>query len=145
MTQPKSKIMKKIMVFGTFDGLHPGHINFFRQAKRLATGSVLVVSIARDSNVRKIKKYTPIHPESDRMKIVIESGLADRVILGGVRNHLTHILKERPDIIALGYDQVEYVKNIKTELAKMGLKVKIVRLKPYKEKVYKNKFIQNRK
>jgi len=25
--------MKKVLVFGTFDGLHPGHINFFEQAK----------------------------------------------------------------------------------------------------------------
>ena len=26
--------MAKVMVFGTFDGVHPGHENFFEQAKQ---------------------------------------------------------------------------------------------------------------
>ena len=39
------------MVFGTFDGLHKGHINFFQQAVKLAKNSYLIVSIARDKNV----------------------------------------------------------------------------------------------
>ena len=41
------------MVFGTFDGLHKGHLNFFKQAKKLAQKSFLIVSIARDLNVLK--------------------------------------------------------------------------------------------
>jgi len=50
----------KIMVFGTFDGLHKGHLNFFWQARKLAVDSFLVVSIARDKNVIKIKGKSPL-------------------------------------------------------------------------------------
>ena len=46
--------MKKVMVFGTFDGLHEGHLDFFRQAREY--GDYLIVAVARDVNVKKIKK-----------------------------------------------------------------------------------------
>ena len=51
---------------------------------------------------------------------------------------------ERPDIIALGYDQKEYVKNLKKDLKNKGISVKVVRLKPYKEKVYKNHLLKKK-
>ena len=41
------------MLFGTFDGLHEGHFDLFRQAKKY--GDYLVVVVARDVNVKKIK------------------------------------------------------------------------------------------
>ncbi len=130
------------MVFGTFDGLHRGHLNFFQQAKKLAPNSVLIVSVARDKNVQKIKKMLPTKNEKQRMNLVKKIGqknkLVDKVVLSGIKNHLPHITRERPDIIALGYDQSAYVPNLKNK----GILVKIVRLKPYKEKVYKNHLLK---
>ena len=49
-----AKKRTKIMIFGTFDGLHKGHLNFFKQAKNFIQNSFLIVSIARDKNVYKI-------------------------------------------------------------------------------------------
>jgi FAD synthetase len=140
----KNNIEKKhkIMVFGTFDGLHEGHLNLFKQARMLAKNPFLVVSIARDRNVFRIKGQYPKLNEKERMGLLKECILADRVVLSGVENHIPHILKERPDIIALGYDQKAYVKNLKKDLKKRGLLVKIVRLKPYKEKIYKNSLLK---
>ncbi|MFA6520384.1 MAG: adenylyltransferase/cytidyltransferase family protein [Candidatus Paceibacterota bacterium] len=129
---------KKIMLFGTFDGLHPGHLNLFKQARNLVKNSFLVVSIARDKNVYKIKGKYPHHNEKARLGLVKKSKLVDGVVLSGVKNHIPHILKIRPDIIALGYDQKAYVLNLKKDLKKGGLRVKVIRLKPYKEKIYKN-------
>jgi cytidyltransferase-like protein len=37
---------KKIMVFGTFDGLHEGHLVFLKQARKLTEKPFLIVSIA---------------------------------------------------------------------------------------------------
>ena len=128
----------KIMVFGTFDGLHKGHMNMFKQAKNLAQNSFLIVSVARDKNVLRIKNKKSIFSEKERMVLVKKGKLADKVILAGKNNHLLHILKESPDIIALGYDQKTYVKNLKKDLKNKGLLVKVIRLKPYKEKIYKN-------
>ncbi|MFZ2149603.1 MAG: adenylyltransferase/cytidyltransferase family protein [Minisyncoccia bacterium] len=133
---------KKIMVFGTFDGLHLGHLNFFKQARALAREAYLIVSIARDKNVFKIKGTNTRKNEQARADLVRKSKLVDKVILSGRTNHIPHIVKERPDIVALGYDQKAYVKNLKKELKDKGLKVKIARLKPYKEKIYKNHLLK---
>jgi FAD synthetase len=136
---PNKKI---VMVFGTFDGVHPGHLSFFKQAKNLAQDGRLIVSIARDKNVKKIKGSLPRLAESARANLVKKTKLADKVVLSGIKDYTPHILKERPDIIALGYDQVEYVKNLKKDLKDKGLSVKIVRLKPFKEKIYKNHLLK---
>ncbi len=140
----KDVIQKKIMVFGTFDGVHKGHENFFKQARILAQGPYLIVSIARDKNVKKIKGKLPDKNEKERMSLVGKCKLVDKVILGGVDKYLPHIVKEKPDIIALGYDQVEYVKNLKKDLQNLNLKIKIVRSKPHKEHIYKNHLLKNK-
>jgi len=130
------------MVFGTFDGVHPGHLNLFKQAKNLAPKSFLIVSVARDKNVLKIKGHLPEKDERERIKIVGKCRAVDKVVLSGLHDHLPHIIKERPDIIALGYDQKYYVKNLKKDLKNSGLKVEIARLNPFKEKIYKNRLLK---
>jgi FAD synthetase len=144
MKENHKKNKTKIMLFGTFDSLHPGHINLFKQAKRLAANSFLIVSIARDKNVLKIKKSPPLLHEKQRIKLVRKEKFVNKVVLGGLTSHLPHIIKEKPEIIALGYDQKYYVKNLKQELAKKGLSVEIIRLKPFKEKIYKNHLLKKK-
>jgi FAD synthetase len=122
--------------------LHPGHFNFFKQARDLHKFPFLIVSVARDKNVKKIKGQFPRLSERARVLLVKKSKLADEVVLSGVKNHIPHIVKARPDIIALGYDQREYVKNLKKDLRNKGIPVKIIRLKPYREKVYKNHLLK---
>jgi len=140
----KNKKMK-IMVFGTFDGLHPGHLDFFKQARGLHQFPFLIVSIGRDKNVLKIKGRYPEKNEKERIKLVKRSGLADKVVLYGLRDYLPHIIKESPDIIALGYDQKAYVKNLKKDLKSKDLKVRIVRLKPYNAHIYKNHLLKEKR
>ena len=138
----KDKKGVKVMVFGTFDGLHQGHLNFFKQAKNFIKNSFLIVSIARDKNVYKIKGSKPELNEKQRLNLIKKCLLVDRVVLSGLNNHIPHIVKERPDIIALGYDQRNYIQNLKKDLQNKGLNVKIVRLKPYKKNIYKNNLLR---
>ncbi|MEK7060284.1 MAG: adenylyltransferase/cytidyltransferase family protein [Patescibacteria group bacterium] len=135
----------RIMVFGTFDGLHKGHLNFFQQARNLMKNSFLIVSIARDKNVIKIKGKIPFLNEKRRMILVKKSKLANKIVLSGIKNHIPHIVKENPDIIALGYDQKVYIKNLRKDLKNKGILVKIIRLKPYKEKIYKNHLLYKKR
>jgi FAD synthetase len=132
----------KIMVFGTFDGLHKGHLNFFKQAKGLMKNSFLIVSIARDKNVFKIKGNYPNLSEEARITLLEKCKLIDKVVLSGTKNHIPHIVKVKPDIIALGYDQKNYTKDLKKDLKNKGILVKIVRLKPFKQKIYKNHLLK---
>ena len=133
------------MLFGTFDGLHQGHLNLFKQARRIEKKSFLIASIARDINVFKIKGHKPLFNQKDRLNLVKKCELVDKVILAGKTNYLSHILKEKPNIIALGYDQKAYVKNLKEDIKRNNLDIKIIRLKPYKEYIYKTHLLRKNK
>ncbi|MDQ5922710.1 MAG: synthetase [Patescibacteria group bacterium] len=137
-------LKQRIMVFGTFDGLHKGHLDFFKQARAKSKNPFLVVSIARDINVEKIKGKPPHKNEFERLVLVRRNKLVDKAVLSGKSNYLSHIIKERPDIIALGYDQKHYTRGLKKDLQDRGLTPKIVRLKPYKEYIYKNSLLKNK-
>jgi FAD synthetase len=140
----KTPAKTRIMVFGTFDVLHKGHLNFFQQARRLAKNPSLIVSIARDANVKRIKGQAPMYNEKHRLRLVKTCPLVDKVVLGGLKNYLTHIVKEKPEIIALGHDQNEYTKGLKVKLKKAGVKTRIIRLKPFKRKIYRSSIIKNK-
>lgn len=132
----RAQIYTKIMVFGTFDYLHPGHLNFFKQARELAGNPWLIVSVARDSNVQKIKKSKPENTEKERLELISNCKLVDEAVLGGKNDYIGHIVKHKPLIIALGHDQIAYTQHLAELLAKKNISVKIVRLKPYKRSIY---------
>ena len=134
--------MKTIMAFGTFDILHPGHINFLRQAKSFGN---LITVIARDRTVYRVKGQLPRHNESERQRAVKFSGIADKVILGSLTDKYAAIKKYRPDVIALGYDQKFFVAELESELKKLNLNTKIIRLKSFQPKKYKSSILKNEK
>ena len=114
------------MATGVFDLLHPGHVAFLREAKAL--GDELVVVVARDSTAKRFK-HTPITPEAQRVEMVAALKPVDRAVLGN-EGDIFEILDEiRPDVIALGYDQVHNEVKIAEECKKRGLAgTKVVRL-----------------
>ena len=120
------------MVFGTFDGLHPGHLNLFRQAKK--KGEYLIVVVARDKNVFKIKKHWPKTSEIARLREVRNNELVDLGILGQVRDPLAIIRKIKPEVICLGYDQKSFNCNLKKKFPK----IIFFRLKSYQPKKFKS-------
>ncbi|MBL8029975.1 MAG: adenylyltransferase/cytidyltransferase family protein [Candidatus Doudnabacteria bacterium] len=138
------KLQTRIMLFGTFDILHPGHLSLFVQAKKLFKNSYLIVSVARGVNVKKIKGKKPLNSERVRLKNIKNLNLVDRVVLGAKEDYLSHILKESPSVIALGYDQKEYTEGLAKKLVEKGLKVKIIRLKSYFPKKYKSSIFKRK-
>ncbi len=96
---------KKILVFGTFDLLHPGHRYFLKNAKK--QGDYLVVVVARDKNVKKQKGYFPKQNEKTRLKQIKDLSYIDEAYLGekDMRKREKIIKKVSPAIICLGYDQ----------------------------------------
>ena len=134
----------RIMVFGTFDMLHEGHVDFFRQARSLAESSYLIVSVARGSAAGRVKGAVPQHSEHERLALVSSHSLVDLVVLGDEEGYIEHIRANRPDIIALGYDQEgEYVEGLGRDLKKAGLLIRIVRLEPFQPELYKTSRINH--
>ena len=121
--------MVKVMASGTFDLLHLGHIYYLKQAKKL--GDELVVVVATDKTVRKLK-HEPINPENIRVKLVKELEVVDNAVLGHEDDMYEIVEEIRPDIIAIGYDQIHDEKKIKSELKKRKIKAKVKRLSEYK-------------
>lgn len=125
-----------VLCFGTFDGLHPGHEDYFRQAKEL--GDRLVVVVARDETVKIVKSRASVQDESTRLRAVEQHPLVDEARLGWPGDKYRVIEDVRPDIILLGYDQQAFTETLEETLRSRGLSCKVVRATAYKPDVYKS-------
>lgn len=135
--------MKKVLVFGTYDGIHKGHLYFLNQAKEY--GEYLVVVVARDETVKKIKAKAPLKNEIKRIKELQEYKIINEIRLGD-KNNPYKVLKEiKPDVICLGYDQKSFTKNLSNEIKKLKLKTRIFRIKSYKPAKFHSSIIASEK
>ncbi len=122
--------MIRVLATGVFDILHPGHVHFLTEARKL--GDELVVVVARDSVAERMKRL-PFIPENIRVAMVGALKPVDRAILG-VEGNIYDILTEvRPDIVALGYDQQFNPEEIILEGKKRGLELRVVKISQYSE------------
>lgn len=134
------------MVFGTFDMIHPGHEDFFRQARGLAKEPHLIVSVARDSAAFRHRGFAPRHHESERLAQIAAHSLVDEAVLGDEVGYTAHIIAAKPDIIALGYDQMgEYVDNLEKDLKSGGFSTKVVKLQAFEPETYKTSKLHDKR
>lgn len=124
------------MVFGTFDGLHPGHLFFLQSARAL--GDELFVIVARDENVKKIKGQPPCHPQADRIKAIEETGLATHVEAGHPIDFYQCLRTHLPTVVALGYDQ----KANETKISEILPQASIERIDAFKPERYKSSLLR---
>lgn len=114
--------MKTVWTNGTFDVLHMGHIKLFREARKLAgpTGLV-VVGTDSDQRVRALKGPTrPINDLFDRVDFLRSIKYIDEVVAFSSEDTLiANIKRYSPDIILIGDDYIgkrvvggEYAKEI---------------------------------
>ncbi len=115
----------RVMATGVFDLLHPGHVYFLTEARKL--GDELVVVVARDQTARRLK-HEPYVPEHIRREMVEALKPVDRAVLGSTTDIYATVVRERPSIIALGYDQVWNEAEVESECARRGVPVKVVRV-----------------
>lgn len=122
--------MKTVMIFGTFDILHTGHLDMFRQAREY--GDRLVAVVSRDKTTLDVKGNAPFHSHEERKLILSELRSIDEVLSGNTQDVYEVISDVRPDVIALGYDQKVFVDMLADKITEFGLETEIVRLSPYK-------------
>ncbi|MBI2546112.1 FAD synthase [Candidatus Woesearchaeota archaeon] len=128
--------MKKVLVFGTFDILHPGHLYFLREAK--GRGDTLVAVVALDETVKQVKGKSPQNNQEQRMENLLKTGIVDKAVLGNPGDKHLIIEQLRPDVICLGYDQKFFTENLKENLAQRGINAEIIRIGSYYPEKYKS-------
>ena len=99
--------MKKVFVSGCYDILHAGHIQFFKDAKKL--GNHLTVCYASDKVLKICKDREPSIPEDNKAIILNAISYIDTVVrssdLHPFLDFVKHIKKGRPDILAVTEDE----------------------------------------
>jgi len=126
LTEVGRTSLRVVLAGGVFDIIHPGHIHTLNSAKAL--GDVLVVVVATDTTAQKIKKRKPLHGQNQRKDLVSSLSMVDLCVIGQEGDIFKTVELIKPEIIALGYDQVHQEKFITDGCRKLNLDVKVARL-----------------
>jgi D-beta-D-heptose 7-phosphate kinase/D-beta-D-heptose 1-phosphate adenosyltransferase len=96
--------MTKVIVNGTFDILHRGHLEMLHYAK--SQGDYLLVCIDSDERVKELKGATrPINNQKDRQFMLNSLKCVDYVKIFNTKEELVEMIKlYKPDIMVKGSD-----------------------------------------
>jgi FAD synthetase len=99
--------MTTVLAAGVFDLLHYGHIRYLEEAKKSGGKEAkLVVIVARDETVKKLKGSAPTIPEDQRRAVIESLKVVDEALLGFEDLDLDRVIQQvKPDIVVVGHDQ----------------------------------------
>lgn len=109
---------------GTFDILHPGHVLYLCDARKL--GDELWVIVSREKTIKHKRK--PLIPEDQRLFMVQSLKCVDHAILGSETDMFEPIRQIKPDIIVIGFNQHWNENELKKELSERGIDAEVVRI-----------------
>lgn len=98
---PECSDHKIVLTTGVFDLIHPGHIDYFNQAKLY--GDILVVSVVDDKFVRK-GLGRPVFDEDLRLSWLAALEVVDYVVLNGDYGPWKVMKAIKPDVYVKGYN-----------------------------------------
>lgn len=125
------------MIFGTFDGLHPGHKFFIEESAR--TGDELMVVLSSDHYIRLMKKSEPLYSYSQRKNLLEECNEVKKVIRADEELGSFHVLeRENPAIVCLGHDQTALKESLDHWLDShlSFVKPKVIIIPPFRRHLY---------
>ncbi|MER3601259.1 MAG: cytidyltransferase [Nitrososphaerota archaeon] len=129
LTAEGRKALTVVLAGGVFDIIHAGHLYTLSKAKQL--GDVLVVVIATDRRVLSLKGRHALHSADLRKELVSALKCVDVALIGSEGSIFDTVVKLKPDIIALGYDQAHDEQELALKCREMGLNTRVVRIKGY--------------
>ena len=135
--------MSKVLVFGTFDGLHEGHLDFLTQALKL--GDELVVCVAQDAIVELLKRCAPRFVLADRLNELRKLPQVSQAFAGDSKlGSYVCYTDIQPDLVAFGYDQTELKADFVRFQQATGDETPLIVLKPYQVHIYKSSLLNSK-
>ncbi|HJJ28124.1 MAG TPA: FAD synthase [Methanocorpusculum sp.] len=116
--------MKRVVATGTFDILHPGHVYFLEESKKL--GDELWVIVSRENNVKH--KPKPVVSEEQRLVMISALRCVDHAILGDREDMFKPIREIDPTVITLGFNQHFSEEKLKASLEERNIHADVVRI-----------------
>jgi len=88
---------------GVFDLLHPGHVRYLQEARRL--GDALIVGVNSDRSVRANKgPNRPINSAAERVEILLALDAVDAAAIFDEDTPFAIITRIQPDVLVKGAD-----------------------------------------
>jgi FAD synthetase len=132
--------MRRVVATGTFEIVHPGHLYYLEESRRL--GDELFVIVARDVNVRH--KPCPVIPEEQRVRVVAALRPVDHALLGDSTDIFRPIREIMPDIVTLGFNQHFEEAALQSALVDQGLSTRVVRIGKYDGPLCSSRMVMQR-
>jgi len=138
----------RVFVAGTFDGLHYGHLFLLEHARRRGAaiarrlgrpGVCLIVVVARDDSVQRIKGRAPHHTQRERRRLIAALRGVDVAFVGSRDNFIRSVRRARPDLIVLGYDQSRAWEEV---LRASGINLPVARCPQYRGHLLKSSMLR---
>lgn len=130
-----------VVVFGVFDGIHEGHRSFLREAK--SCGDYLIAVIPQDYIVQELKGRPPKFNIAERLEHLKKEDSVDAVIVGDSDLGRWDVLDiHRPDVIALGYDQLALKEALGEYFKNSNLQAEIKIMQSYKPDEFKSSLLK---
>jgi FAD synthetase len=116
----------RVLAFGTYDLLHPGHEYHLKKASKYGE---LYVVVARDSTVEQMKGKLPVNNERKRLENVRKLGFVYKALLGSKTRRYDVFDKLRPNIVCIGYDQVHFVEGLKKYVKDKNISLRLIKFR----------------
>jgi cytidyltransferase-like protein len=138
----KKNHKNSVLLFGSFDGIHPGHKYLIELAR--GYGDHLVVVLALDSTIIELKNKIPVYSAQLRKKKLLEVFPLLTVVFGDEEQGVWTAIKNfTPGLILLGYDQISLGKAL--SLVQKKYKFKIKYAPSFRPEKYKSSILRKEK
>jgi len=129
--------MKTVLIFGSFDGIHPGHEFMLRQAR--GYGERVVAALAPDNVIERLKGKMPKFLFEERRDALQATGLVNEITTSDKDEGAYRVVgRVQPDIVAFGYDQTALHENFLKFLERTGKNIRVVILPSFEPEKYKS-------
>jgi rfaE bifunctional protein nucleotidyltransferase chain/domain len=103
----RSRGLKVVFTNGVFDLLHPGHVRYLSEARRL--GDALIVAVNSDRSARTLDKGLdrPLNRDSERAEVLAALSCVDATVIFDEDTPHAIVKSLQPDVLVKGADWAE--------------------------------------